>query len=166
MSTLWVPLSISTPPPLTAGSVFQRPLMSATPVKTFSSIIGVPISPSAIISRARMTSSTKRNFEAIDRITPFSVAARVIATAPSRSTLSGFSHSTGSPRDTRSITIGACVTGGVATMTASQPPRSASSRCDPNARAPASPASASAAPRSVSATATRRAEDSPATAVT
>ena len=58
MSTEWVPLSMSTPPPLTFGSEFQRFDMSTRAVKAFSKSTISPRIPESTICLARITSST------------------------------------------------------------------------------------------------------------
>ena len=58
MSTECVPLSMSTPPPLTAGSEFQRLDIFARDAKTFSNRMMSPRIPDARMLLARITSCT------------------------------------------------------------------------------------------------------------
>ena len=50
MSTEWVPLSIRTPPPLIAGSEFQRRDISTVDVNAFSTRMISPSKPEATIA--------------------------------------------------------------------------------------------------------------------
>ena len=81
MSTECVPLSMSTPPPEIAGSEFQRRVMSTREANRFSTTMSSPRIPEPTIWRARITSSTKRNFAAIVKTTPAVSAAATIARA-------------------------------------------------------------------------------------
>ena len=58
MSTEWVPLSISTPPPAIARCAFQRSFIDTFPLKVFSSSTGAPIRPDSMRARASTTSPT------------------------------------------------------------------------------------------------------------
>ncbi len=58
MSTEWVPLSMSTPPPLMAGLEFQRSDMSTRDVNAFSKRTISPRIPEVTMPLARITSST------------------------------------------------------------------------------------------------------------
>ena len=99
MSTECVPLSISTPPPLIAGLLFQRPIMSTGRVERVLEQDDLAERAAGDHRLGLVTSSTKRNFEAIvTSVRCFSLAAR-ISRALAVSIASGFSHSTGMPRD-------------------------------------------------------------------
>ncbi len=91
MSTEWVPLSISTPPPLTPGCAFHRLAISTLDAKLFSNRMISPRMPDATMLFARTTSSTYRNFDAMVSRAPDAFAASTIFMASSIDVASGFS---------------------------------------------------------------------------
>src|SRR5207249_7512656 len=95
------------------GSEFQRLDISTREVKTFSMRTISPRIPEVTRAFARTTSCTKRNLDAIVILTPVFREVSIILWALGTSMLSGFSHSTATPRSRDSTQISACVFGGV-----------------------------------------------------